>query len=267
MLNKLIIKFKFKLYKMFSKIFSVKKVCTDSGNFLLTTSTENEVHRAFTFHEKEPETIAWINSFSSIVENGDDIIFFDVGANVGIYSLYAGTCYRQAQVVSFEPDSQSFGSLCRNININKLNILPYPFAISDELGVGIVKLSSMNAGAGACSLGDKYQFINAADDEIFKQGIFFCSLDELVLHFNFPIPTFIKIDVDGIEATILRGAKAVLGSDKCRGLLVEFQYETEADLNSIIDYLASLGFSISGKSDWIASFNLLKSRNFVFTKQ
>ncbi len=266
MFGKILVNVKFRLYKLYSKIFSKKKVRLNSGHFYITTSTENEVHRAFTFHEKEPETLQWIDSFSNFGLGKDDLVFFDVGANIGIYSLYMGTRYPEAKVFSFEPDSQSFGSLCKNIYINKLKIQPYPFAISDGSGVGIVQLSTMNAGAGACALGEEYRFATATAENIFKQGVFFCSLDELVLKYQLPVPTFIKIDVDGIESTILYGAKEILGSNECKGLLVEFQYKEEPNLNEMLDYLKSFGFSLSSKSDWIAVHNELKFRNFVFSK-
>lgn len=265
MIKKLILRFEFQFYRLFSKIFKYKTISINGGGVKLLTSTENEVHRAVTFHDKEPETVRWINEFSEVAGR-NDFIFFDIGANVGIYSLYAANRYSQAQVFSFEPDSQSFRSLCQNIFANRFKIRPYPFAISDKSGVGTVRLSSMNAGAGACALGGNYQFTNTSEANIFYQGVFFCSLDELVERFGFPIPSFIKVDVDGIEAIILRGAESVLRSKECLGLLVEFQYQKDPDLDSTLSYLASLGFSLSGKSDWIADFGETKSRNFIFKK-
>ena len=265
MLKKIIMQLQFLYYKLCSNFFQFMTISTERGGFKLTTSTENEVHRVLTFHGKEPETIQWINGFSKVA-NGEDFVFYDVGANVGIYSLYAAKYYPKAKIISFEPDSQSFGALCKNIYINGFNIRPYPFAVSDKSGVGTVRLSSMNAGAGSCALGGNYQFSNTVDSEIFEQGIFFSSLDELVTNFGFPIPNFVKVDVDGIEATILRGAERVLRSSQCKGLLVEFQYQSESDLELTMSYLSSLGFSLVIKSDWISSFGLVNSQNFIFGK-
>jgi len=50
---------------------------------------------------KEPETITWINSFEK------DSVFFDVGANIGIYTLYSAVI-RENTVYSFEPHSASY---------------------------------------------------------------------------------------------------------------------------------------------------------------
>jgi hypothetical protein len=54
-------------------------------------------YRARTLLEKEPETIAWIDTFA----DGD--VQRDIGANVGVYSLYAAL--RGHEVLSFEPSS------------------------------------------------------------------------------------------------------------------------------------------------------------------
>jgi len=225
------------------------------------------VHRALTFSKKEPETIEWIANFSNGEDGDKDVIFFDIGANVGIYSLFAARCHRTARIYAFEPDSQSFGSLCKNISRNKFNILADPIAVSNSSGMGSVNLSSLNAGAGACALGENYRFTKVEQSVIFTQGIYFCSIDKLIFEHNFPVPRYIKIDVDGIEQDILRGAENVLKSDLCRSILVEFQYEKLKDLDGVINYLKSFDFILKKKSDWVSGGgNFLHSQNFIFDK-
>ena len=69
------------------------------------------------FFTKEPETIEWIDSFK---EDEDKIIFWDIGANIGIYSIYAALKYQNIEVISFEPSTSNLRILSRNISINKL---------------------------------------------------------------------------------------------------------------------------------------------------
>jgi FkbM family methyltransferase len=264
MQKKIINHINFFIYKLISLVFSTKEIKTTFGRFKLLTNTPNEVHRSLTFNEKEPETISWINSFKN--EVGAEIVFFDVGANIGIYSLYACLRHPQSKIYSFEPDSQSFASLNKNIYINKFKATPFPIALSNESGIGSVYLSSMSAGAGACALGDNYKFSNEDSWNIFKQGIFFCTLDDLVFKFGLPCPNYIKIDVDGIEEKILSGARQVLKSNNLKGILVEFQYKKEDDLHEIINELASIGFQLVSKSNWVAEFNGLSSRNYIFSR-
>ena len=53
--------------------------------------------------QKEPETIEWIDSF----DQSKKIIFWDIGANIGIYSVYAATKFNDIEVVSFEPSTSN----------------------------------------------------------------------------------------------------------------------------------------------------------------
>lgn len=67
--------------------------------------------RGTSFYTKEPETVNWIKKFDK------ESVFFDIGANVGIYSLFAAKLNHKT--VSFEPESHNFAAL--NININDNN--------------------------------------------------------------------------------------------------------------------------------------------------
>ncbi len=69
------------------------------------------------FYTKEPETLEWIDSFE---KKENKIIFWDIGANIGIYSIYASLKYSNIEVVSFEPSTSNLRILARNISINKL---------------------------------------------------------------------------------------------------------------------------------------------------
>ncbi|MCT7511868.1 FkbM family methyltransferase [Aliarcobacter cryaerophilus] len=237
---------------------STKEVKFGKGSFKLSVNNEHEEMRANTFHTKEPEMIEWVNSFS------DDSVFYDIGANIGIYSLYASIIHDKINVYSFEPESQNFSKLCKNIFDNKLqNVKPYQIGISDETKFDILNIAVMESGAGAATLEEQY--LNSFKT-IFQQGIFSIKLDDIVFKHKFPIPKYIKIDVDGIEKKILYGAKNVLSSDECQELLVEFNFIKESDNNSIFKYLEEFGFRLIKESEWTSEFNESKSKNFIFKK-
>src|SRR4051794_22030831 len=61
---------------------------------------------------REPETIAWIDAFET------PCLFWDVGANVGTYSLYAAL-RPEISVVAFEPSPATYAALSRNIEANR----------------------------------------------------------------------------------------------------------------------------------------------------
>jgi t-SNARE complex subunit (syntaxin) len=92
-------------------------------------------------------------------------------------------------------------------------------------------------------------------------------LDTLVETYGIPQPSLIKIDVDGIEEKILEGAKAVLRADRCRTILIEWSSRDQADVKRLEDRMASLGYRLAKKSDWISEQSGLKSQNFIFDRQ
>ena len=85
------------LYKLNNKIINEKKVI-ETGNIKLFFYAPNEINqfRINTFFTKEPETLAWIDSFEK------NATFFDIGANIGLYSCYA-TKKQKCNTFAFEP--------------------------------------------------------------------------------------------------------------------------------------------------------------------
>jgi len=252
---------RFVLYGVYARLFRCRTIYTNSGQqFRITTGTEHETFRAFTFFTKEPETLAWIDAFAA------DSVLFDVGANIGIYSLYTAATKTRARVFSFEPDSQSFASLCKNIAINGFeNVTPFPFALSNEVCLGSLHVSTLAAGAGAAALGEDYSHMNIHGRDVARQGVFVASLDHLVFELDLPFPHYIKIDVDGIEKKILEGGRRVLRDGRLKGLLVELQYETDHDIAELHRSLRSGGMEMIATSKWEATYRSgLRSRNFIF---
>ena len=107
-----------------------EKVRTSKETILFTAPDWLSKYRADSFYEKEPETIEFLNSLTK------DSILWDVGANIGIYSIYAGKV-SGARVYSFEPSMMNLELLFRNIQENKLGnqITIIPIALSNENSV------------------------------------------------------------------------------------------------------------------------------------
>ena len=91
-----------------SKINRTKRISIKNINLILHTPTYLTNYRYRTFFSKEPETIEWIDNFEK------NSVFFDIGANVGLYSIYASMC-KNSKVFSFEPSFFNLELLARNI--------------------------------------------------------------------------------------------------------------------------------------------------------
>ena len=98
---------------------------------------------------KEPETIEWIEEF----HDGD--ILYDVGANVGVYSVWAALS-RGTRVYAFEPEAQNYAVLNRNIIYNGLADLmtAYNVAIGDRDGFGTLYLGNFVTGGSGHAFGE-----------------------------------------------------------------------------------------------------------------
>jgi len=197
-------------------------------------------YRADSFSTKEPETLEWIDSIP--VES----VFWDIGANVGLYSCYAAK-KRRCEVFSFEPSIFNLESLARNIFINglidKITIVPLPF--SNELQLSSLNMSSTDWGGALSTFGQSYGHDGCELEKVFEFKTIGLSMDDAVQRLDIPAPHYIKMDVDGIEHLILKGGSHVLLDVKELLIEVNEDYE-EQDLN-VIKYLTEAGLVLKEK--------------------
>lgn len=217
---------------------------SDEMDYVFAASSPLALWRARTLFDKEPETIAWIRSFSP------DDVFFDVGANVGVFSIYAGR--RGARVFAFEPEAGNYALLNRNIASNQLSgkVRAFPVALSDVAGFDTLRLSSLAAGAALHTYGTDVGFNGERMPSVFEQGCLAMTLDELVYTHGFPHPTHIKIDVDGLEGKVIQGAQKVLRDERLRDLLIEINDDDAADV-AMIQSLEALGLRIAVRGETV----------------
>jgi len=197
-------------------------------------------YRHKTFFSKEPETLNWIDGFNP------NSIFFDIGANVGLYSIYAAL-KKDMKVFAFEPSFFNLEFLARNIFRNdlndKINILP--IALNDKNGLNDFHLTSTEWGGALSTFEMNYDDSgNEMHPEFIYKTIGF-SLDSIVKILNISQPDYIKIDVDGLEHIILSGAKEVL--KEVKEILVEINdnFYTQSENTKII--LTDLNFYLEQK--------------------
>src|SRR5665811_148010 len=112
-------------------IMPVARVRTDHGRIKFLCPGVVPYWRAKTLLTKEPDTIRWIDSFQL------GTTLWDIGANVGVFSLYAAT--RSLRVLAFEPAPANYYLLVKNTEINQLSdrISAIPLALSDRRAMAV----------------------------------------------------------------------------------------------------------------------------------
>lgn len=198
--------------------------------------------RAATLSTKEPETIEWIDTF----KQGD--IFWDIGANVGIYSLYAAL-KPDVCVLAFEPAVVNCYALNRNIEINRLDgmVTSFCLAFSNTTCLDHLYMESTKIGGALHGFAEAVDWQGKAFKASFKQGTLGYSIDDFVEQFDPPFPNHIKIDVDGIEEKIIEGAKRTISDNRLRSLLVELDSNRTDKCGNVIELLESARMRLYAK--------------------
>jgi FkbM family methyltransferase len=193
--------------------------------------------RVETIHKKEPCTLQWIENF----QPGDVLV--DVGANVGMYSIWAAAT-RGTRVFAFEPEAQNYALLNRNIQANGLGGLIKAFCagLSDQSGLTELYLSELRAGGSNHSVGAALDFKHEPMRAAYQQGCVALKLDDLVASGAVPQPNHIKIDVDGFEPKVVAGAAAVVKNPSLRSILIETNPQLD-DHRQMVTGLTALGFT------------------------
>jgi FkbM family methyltransferase len=165
-----------------------------------------------------------------------DTIMLDIGANMGFYSIRVGQKATNGKVIAFEPDPGNFATLERNLTLNKLtNVATYNAALSDKKDT--LRLY-------------KHPF-NVGDYRLYNDGDFTEYVDVPTLRIDDTIKSrvdLIKIDVQGFEYFVLKGAQALL--EKYKPIIIsEFWprglYNSGASPKDYLGMMQNLGYSVS----------------------
>ena len=194
------------------------------------------IYRARTAFTKEPETIDWINSFS------DNSVFWDVGANVGVYSLFAGK--KNHKVFAFEPSAPNYYVLNKNIELNSLDkqISALNIAFTSKNEIAYLKMGDTTLGAAVNSFKDAVTEEGAFFNVLYNQAALGFTIDQFISNYQLDTPNYIKIDVDGNEGDILNGMVNTIKSPDLKSVLIELAL-TRPDYSGIIDFFKANNFA------------------------
>ncbi len=224
--------------------------------FKMRQETPMEKFRAESFWWKENETLEWIRSFAP------HDVFFDVGANVGIYSLYAASLYPEMKTVAFEPMFSNYSALSHNIHLNGFAYIePRQYAVGNRAIFVELHVSNNEAGQS----GSQVRVDGGRFDR--KMGVIMVSIDDFCMG-KFPKPAHVKIDIDGQELEVVKGMQKTLPHIK--SALIEVRPESK---KPIMDIMLAAGFTTNNRFNAMSPHSRerrakegIPDENIVFTR-
>lgn len=216
-------------------------------SFRINCEGDLETYRMESLYTKEPETVFWIEDYFSPGE-----VFFDVGANIGIYSLFAHS-EKKVITYSFEPFLKNYVRLVENIKLNGYtDIYALPVALSDDYDIGrFFSFDTRNGASGGQIHEPISENLTRFEAEDIQDVVIF-SMDKMIKDFNMPAPNHVKIDVDGNEMKILKGMEHILMETSFRSLLVEVN-PLVTDLTNLKKFMADKGLEADNKYNSLES--------------
>ena len=167
--------------------------------------------------------------------------FVDVGANIGLYAMFAARKVMPGgTVLAIEPSSREYENLVKNIEANRIEVRALRIAVTDRVGRAELLVAPLsNAGhntLGAFGYGTPLER---------KEGVPMAPLDDIVADQGLRRLDVIKMDVEGAELMVLRGASRVLREFRPLWLL-EISDRTlqhqNASSREIFDLMAAEGY-------------------------
>ncbi len=206
--------------------FPVMKGHLRGAKFILGTLEGEGGGGSVYFDLVEPEQT---EIFAKTLNSGD--VFFDVGANVGYYTVLGSRIVGEGgQVISFEPLVRNLSHLYRHVTVNKLqNVSIIPLACSDKISLA------------AFSSGQNTAMGHLTEEKTPNKELTLVStvtLDAVAERLAI-IPKVIKIDVEGAELSVLHGAKDKVLPEKPKIFL---SLHSEMLRTECLKYLKQFGY-------------------------
>lgn len=213
--------------------------------------------RAKSFLTEEPMTIKWIDTFKK------DDIFFDIGANVGNYSIYASK--KGIKSFACEAEILNLSLLFENIFLNNIENLctPISLALHDKTMVEKFYLKDISKGDALHSIGRKSYLLENPAASTKTIDTLTIKLDELIEIYHLPYPTKLKIDVDNNELNVINGATKTLDFVEELCIELDLDFDEHATAKKILE---KKNFEMIQKENGDVNYNQ-NIANYIFRKK
>jgi FkbM family methyltransferase len=241
-------------YLLSYKIHGSPAICSvGNTRAVFKTTSSREYARNKTLHG-EKDVIA---DLLQTLDKTD--VFYDIGANVGTYTCFAGQHLDEQNVVAYEPHPGNADRLRENVMMNGIQADIRTVALSNETKSSKLTLSGRadEAGVGTHSLSTEN------DEETID--ITLIRGDELTENGDIPTPNVVKIDVEGAEQLVIEGLSSTLEDNQCHTIYCEVHPDRITDFGGSVselhELLESKGYAVSRFENRSPEYFLKAERN------
>lgn len=225
-------------WRIFIRYMTYKECSINKTKAKFKIDTLREYKRISELGDEEPVLADILGNLRS------EDVFYDIGANIGLYSNLVGRQVSEGQIIAFEPHPKNVDKLEENLAINDVDGQVISHALSDTDARMAFNLCDDKPGVG------KPSFVNNKpnnQDKIVQVRTI--PGDALIDRGEIPSPTVIKIDVEGAENKVLEGLSGALTNPACRLVYCEIHHKRLPEFGSnpdqILKLLEEFGFRVS----------------------
>lgn len=183
-----------------------------------------------------------LGGLERMIRPGD--VVYDIGANLGLYARFMVQAFGASRVVAFEPMRGNLGDLEANLRLGGVadRVRVFPMALADREGEELLQTDDVASGAAVLdrvTKGDACESRRNYGMPARTERVRVVPLDALVARESLPPPSVMKIDVEGAEGLVLRGAKETILRHRPR-LVIELHGPSTA--REVIPLLEDWGY-------------------------
>ena len=129
-------------------------------------------------------------------------------------------------------------------------------------------MPNMEAGGALSAFGESVDFQGKQFEPLYRSAIIGQSVDNFIASFSPPFPNHIKIDVDGLEPSIIRGARETLRDQRVQSLSIELDDTQPSTISDVRGEMERAGFSVTSKrrAPNRSDPRFSSSHNWLFTR-
>ena len=235
-LLKLLDKFFSKIFKkenfinhLFDKLYSNNVSEIEINKKLIKFWTPSNYSKWMIDHFLQKEKL--VEKFILEIPDQENVIFWDIGANLGVYSIFCASNKEKVKTIAFECSPSAVLSISKNISLNNLEdrISIFQLGLTNKKSTFLMlKEDKDSLGDQMISLGKNFDYENKAFYNVEnKYKIFSNTLSDIIQNNGLEIPNYIKLDVGSFELEILEGFGHFLKNPKIKSLVTEMKFSSK----------------------------------------